>query len=184
MLCGFQVGLGFSLEGRAGALGMLPFLPDDALCVPSIALPCLCPPGSLPASRVRPHFGKRGCGRDPQRMWDHHEADPALPSTGGAAPLPPLQERGLRGRCVLPVDGHGRAAHGPGVCLRLHLQILLPGSGKVGRRRWGETVAFRGGSEPPTPQVGGVPHKPRRFRSLLLLPGLGSGDRTGVPSSD
>lgn len=54
---------------------------------------------------------------------------------------------------------------------------------EVGRGRWGETVAFRGGSEHPTAQVGGVPHKPRRFAassSSLVCPR----DRTGVPSSD
>lgn len=67
-------------------------------------------------------------------MLGHHGADPALLSTGGAARLPPPQEGELCGRLVLPVDGRGRAVHGPGVRLCLHLQILLPRSGEVGRR--------------------------------------------------
>uniref|UniRef100_A0A8B9WS44 Integral membrane protein 2 n=1 Tax=Bos mutus grunniens TaxID=30521 RepID=A0A8B9WS44_BOSMU len=79
---------------------MLPFLPDDALYVLSIALPRLCSPGSLPASRVRPHFGEWGGGRDPQQTWDHHEADPALPSAGRAPPSNATR-RGLRGRVLL-----------------------------------------------------------------------------------
>lgn len=125
------VGLSLRLWGMWGrGRESLARRPGGALWVLSPSFPLLVP---------RSPCGQQGevspweSGRRAPRVWDPHLADPALPSTGGAAPPPPLQEGGLRGRRVLPVDGHGRAAHGPRVRLRLHLQILLPRPGEARR---------------------------------------------------
>lgn len=124
-------GLSLRLRGMWGrGRESLARRPGGALWVLSPSFPLLVP---------RSPCGQQGevspweSGRRAPRVWDPHLADPALPSTGGAAPPPPLQEGGLRGRRVLPVDGHGRAAHGPRVRLRLHLQILLPRPGEARR---------------------------------------------------
>lgn len=108
----------------------IPSRPDGTLWVLSPSFPLLVP--RSPCSQQGEVSPWESGGRAP-RVWDPHLADPALLITGGAAPPPPLQEGGLCGRRVLPVDGHGRAAHGPRLRLRLHLQILLPRPGEAGR---------------------------------------------------
>lgn len=181
-------GLSLRLRGMWGrGRESLARRPGGALWVLSPSFPLLVP---------RSPCGQQGevspweSGRRAPRVWDPHLADPALPSTGGAAPPPPLQEGGLRGRRVLPVDGHGRAAHGPRVRLRLHLQILLPRPGEARREVgsvWrGQTRVFefapgagagdgrarggcedRGSRKPRTcPQVGGAPRLARKTRIL------------------
>lgn len=191
-------GLSLRLRGMWGrGRESLARRPGGALWVLSPSFPLLVP---------RSPCGQQGevspweSGRRAPRVWDPHLADPALPSTGGAAPPPPLQEGGLRGRRVLPVDGHGRAAHGPRVRLRLHLQILLPRPGEARREvgsLWrGQTRVFEfvsgagaggtgaAGSPGPARRWEGRPGSPGRPASSLL-PGaaLGSGQPTLSSSS-